>query len=78
MGNALLQFCSFVKFSDRNTYHVLPNKGTGRSSKVISNHEGTITRLSFVAFQRWFRIEKWTIMKETTVVLVISENVVLL
>ncbi len=45
-------------------YRILPNKGAGRSNKTISNSlEG---KLTFSAFQRWFRIENRTIIKETT------------
>ncbi len=57
-------------------YRILPNKGAGRSSKVISIHIGT--KLSFLAFQRWFRIENRTIIKEIMVILVIFGNVVFL
>ncbi len=57
-------------------YRILPNKGAGRSHKVISIHIGT--KLSFWAFQRRFRIENRTIIKETTFILVIFDNIVFL
>ncbi len=57
-------------------YRILPNKGAGRSTKVTSIHIGT--NVSLLAFQRWFRIENRTIIKETTVILLIFGNVVFL
>ena len=52
------------------------NKGTRRSSKVISNH--LWTKLTFLAFKRWFRIENRTDIKETMAILVISVTVAFL
>ncbi len=49
-------------------YRILPNKGAGRSSEVTFDSLGT--KLRFWAFQRWFRIEKRTIFKETVLILV--------
>ncbi len=51
------------------TFRNLPNKGAGRSSKVRSDR--LRERLRFSAFQRWFRIENRTIIKETMPILVI-------
>ncbi len=46
------------------TYRIPPTKSAGRSSKVTSY---TLWRkLGFSAFQRWFRIENRTIIKEIT------------
>ncbi len=44
------------------TYRILPNKGTGRASKIRSDF--LRLKLKFWAFQRWFRIENWTICKK--------------
>ena len=55
-------------------YRNLPNKGAGRSSKAICNNLGT--KLTFLAFQCWFRIENRTNIKETMAILVISSSVV--
>ncbi len=68
----MIQTCCNGLDKDR----TLPNKGAGRSSKVISNNLGT--KLTFLAFQRWFRIENRTNTKETMVILVISGKVVFL
>ncbi len=57
-------------------YGNLPNKGAGRSSKIISNNLGT--KLTFLSFQHWIRIENRTNIKETMVILVISGTVVFL
>ena len=51
------------------TYRNLPNKGALRSSKVRSDRVGR--KLRSPAFQRWFRIENWTIIKETMSILAI-------
>ncbi len=44
-------------------YRKLPNNGAGRSRQVRSDR--LREKLRFSAFQRWFRIENWTIIKET-------------
>ena len=44
-------------------YRILPNKGAGRSRKVRSDR--LREKLTFLAFQRWFRIENRTVIKET-------------
>ena len=54
-------------------YRILPNKGAGRSHKVIP-----ICMRSFLPFQRLFMIENRTIIKETTAILVIFDNIVFL
>ncbi len=54
-------------------YHNLPNKGAGRSSKVGSDSVGK--KLRFSAFQRWFRIENRTIIKETVSILAIYDSI---
>ena len=53
-------------------YRILPNKGAGRVSKVTSDIVSK--KLSFCAFQRWFRIENRTIIKETVRILVIYDR----
>ncbi len=45
-------------------YHILPNKSAGHSSKVTSD---SLER--FLAFQRWFRTENQTIIKESVLIL---------
>ncbi len=48
-------------------YRILPNKGAGRVSKVTPD---TVERKPrFWAFQRWFRIENRTIIKENVFIL---------
>ncbi len=47
-------------------YRNLPNKGIGRSSKVISKNLGT--KLTVLAFKRWFPIENRTNIKEIMVI----------
>ena len=49
-------------------YHILPNKGTGRSSKVKS--DSVETKLTFQTFKWRFRIENRTIIKEIVLTLV--------
>ncbi len=63
-----------IRYEIKSVYRNLPNKGAGRSSKVISNNLGT--KLTFLAFQRWFRIENRTNIKETMAILVIFGTVV--
>ncbi len=53
-------------------YRNLPNKGAGRSDKVKSDGLGEKPRFS--AFQRWFRIENRTIIKEIMSILAIYDN----
>ncbi len=48
----------------------------GTSVFLVSNNLGT--KLTFLAFQCWFRIENRTNIKETMVILVISGTVVFL
>ncbi len=55
------------------SYRNLPNKGAGRSSKVKSDR--LVKRLRFSAFQRWFRIENRTIIKETMSILAIYDSI---
>ncbi len=52
-------------FSD--VYRILPNKATGRISKVASDIMGR--KLRFWALQWWFRIENRTIIKDTAYIL---------
>ena len=53
-------------------YRILPNKGAGRVSKATSNIMGR--KLRFWAFQRWFRIENRTIIKETVYIFETSDR----
>ncbi len=57
-----------VKF----TYRILPNKGAGHISKVTSDI--VERKLRFWAFQHWFRIENWTIIKENVFILDIYDR----
>ncbi len=57
-------------------YHILPNKGAGRVSKVTFDIVGY--KLRFQAFQWWFRIENRTIIKETMCILDIYGRIGLL
>ena len=54
-------------------YRNLPNKGAGHSSKVKSDTTEKKTR--FPAFQWWFRIENWTIIKEFMSILAICDSI---
>ena len=54
-------------------YRNLPNRGAGRDSKVKS--DTMEYKLWFWAFQRWFRIENWSIIKGNTPILVPLYNI---
>ncbi len=54
-------------------YRNLPNKGAGRFDNVKS--DGLGDKLRFSAFQRWFRIENRTIIKETMSILAIYDSI---
>ena len=57
-------------------YRIVPNEGTRRISKVISDILGA--KLRFCTFQQRFRIENRTISKETACSLVINDRIGLL
>ncbi len=57
-------------------YRNLPNKGAGRSNKGSSDR--LKRKLRFPAFQRWFRIENRTIIKEAMSILAIYGSIGLL
>ncbi len=64
--------CAYSHLSRKNRYLILPNRGTGRISKVTSNIMGR--KLGFWAFQRWFRIGNRTIIKETVCIFEIYDR----
>ena len=53
-------------------YRILPNKGAGCVSKVLSDI--VERKLRLWAFQRWFRIENRTFIKENVFILDISDR----
>ncbi len=57
----------------KSMYRNMPNKGAGCSNKVKS--DGLYKKLRFSAFQRWFRIENRTIIKETMSILAIYDSI---
>ncbi len=54
-------------------YRNLPNKGTGRYSKLRSDR--LRRKLGFSAFQRWFRIENRTMIKENVGILAVYDSI---
>ncbi len=74
LGKMYLQLSKHkLSFFDHCIYQNLPNKGAGHSSKVKS--DGLGVKLRFSAFQRWFRIENQTIIKENRFTLAIYDSI---
>ena len=56
----------------KNEYCTIPNTSTRRFSKVMFDHSMVlmVREVRFLAFQSWFWIENWPIIKESMVIFV--------